>query len=143
MRILITGNMGYLEPILCLSANTGYDESNYQVRDPAETGPRKVSGTPFSIKTSAQSNVPVRSTFCSTFRFESLAADQIPQVLDESTRRLRDGVNAVGFAGKDLRNCQYMRLKTLERHLPACRLGPDLRLTVTRAQSARLEEAAR
>ena len=140
MRILITGNMEYLEPILCLSANTSYDESNYQVRDPAETGPRQLSSTPVSINTSApQSNVPVRSTF----RFKSLAPDHIPQVLDELTRGLRDGVNPIGVADKDLRNCQYMRLKTLERHLPACRPNPALRLTVTSAQSARLEEAAR
>ena len=33
----------------------------------------------------------------------------------------------MGFADKDFRNSPYMRLKTLERHMAAGRLGPDLR----------------
>ncbi len=33
----------------------------------------------------------------------------------------------MAFADKDFRNSPYMRLKTLERHMAAGRLGPDLR----------------
>jgi hypothetical protein len=35
----------------------------------------------------------------------------------------------MGFADKNFRNSPYMRLKTLERHMAAGRLGVDLRWT--------------
>lgn len=60
--------------------------------------------------------------------FRSLAPDSIPQVtLDQSIIRLREGLVGMGFADKDFRASPYMRLKTLERHLAASRLGADLR----------------
>jgi UDP-glucose 4-epimerase len=33
----------------------------------------------------------------------------------------------MGFADKDFRNSSYIRLKILEQHIAAGRLGPDLR----------------
>ena len=60
--------------------------------------------------------------------FKALAPDSIPQVsLDELIRRLRGGLTAMGFADKDFRNSPYVRLKTLERHMAAGRIGVDLR----------------
>jgi hypothetical protein len=60
--------------------------------------------------------------------FKSLAPDHIPQVtLDESIRRLRGGLAGMGFVDKDFRTSTYMRLKVLECHIAAGRLGPDLR----------------
>ena len=46
-----------------------------------------------------------------------------PFKLDE----VRQGLTAMGFADKDFRNSPYMRLKVIERHIAAGRLGPDLR----------------
>jgi hypothetical protein len=48
-------------------------------------------------------------------------------MLDESIRRLREGLTDMGFADRNFRTSNYMRLKALERHLEARRLGPDLR----------------
>jgi nucleoside-diphosphate-sugar epimerase len=109
-----------------LAVNAGRDESNYQVKDLAEAVARQVAGTTVSINTSAPpDNRSYRVDFA---LFRSLAPDFIPQVsLDQSIVRLRDGLVAMGFADKDFRNSPYMRLKTLERHMAAGRLGADLR----------------
>jgi nucleoside-diphosphate-sugar epimerase len=109
-----------------LAVNAGRDESNYQVRGLAEAVGRQVSGTKVSINTNAP---PDKRSYKVDFSlFKSLAPDSLPQVtLDESIRRLREGLTAMGFADKDFRNSQYMRLKTLERHMAAGRLGADLR----------------
>jgi nucleoside-diphosphate-sugar epimerase len=109
-----------------LAVNAGRDESNYQVKDLAEAVARQVVGTTVSINTSAPpDNRSYRVDFA---LFRSLAPDFIPQVsLDQSIVRLRDGLVAMGFADKDFRNSPYMRLKTLERHMAAGRLGADLR----------------
>jgi len=51
--------------------------------------------------------------------FRSLAPDSIPQMsLDQSITRLREVPVGTGFADKDFRSSPYMRLKTLERHMP-------------------------
>jgi nucleoside-diphosphate-sugar epimerase len=109
-----------------LSVNAGRDESNYQVRDLAEAVSRHVTGTKVSINTNAP---PDKRSYKVDFGlFKSLAPDHIPQVtLDESIRRLREGLTSMGFADKDFRTSTYMRLKALERHMAAGRLGPDLR----------------
>jgi nucleoside-diphosphate-sugar epimerase len=109
-----------------LAVNAGHDESNYQVRDLAEAVSRHVTETKVSINTNAP---PDRRSYKVDFGlFKSLAPDHIPQVtLDESIRRLRDGLISMGFADKDFRTSTYMRLKALERHIAADRLGPDLR----------------
>ena len=109
-----------------LAVNAGRDESNYQVKDLADAVARQVAGTTVSINTSA---LPDNRSYRVDFAlFRSLAPDFIPQVsLDQSIVRLRDGLVAMGFANKDFRNSPYMRLKTLERHMAAGRLGADLR----------------
>jgi nucleoside-diphosphate-sugar epimerase len=109
-----------------LAVNAGRNESNYQVRDLAEAVARQVPGTKVSINNNAP---PDKRSYKVDFSlFKSVAPDHIPQVpLNESIRRLREGLTAMGFADRDFRNSQYMRLKTLERHMAAGRLGPDLR----------------
>jgi nucleoside-diphosphate-sugar epimerase len=109
-----------------LAVNAGRDESNYQVRDLAEAVARHVPGTTVSINTSAP---PDKRSYRVDFAlFRSLAPDFVPQVmLDESITRLSEGLLGMGFADKDFRSSPYMRLKTLERHMAAERLGTDLR----------------
>ena len=109
-----------------LAVNAGRDESNYQVRDLAEAVARQVPGATVSINTNAP---PDKRSYRVDFAlFRSLAPDSIPQVtLDQSITRLREGLVGMGFADKDFRSSPYMRLKTLERHMAAGRLGADLR----------------
>ena len=109
-----------------LAVNAGRDQSNYQVRDLAEAVARQVPGTAVSINTNAP---PDKRSYRVDFAlFRSLAPDSIPQVsLDQSITRLREGLVGMGFADKDFRSSPYMRLKTLERHMAAGRLGTDLR----------------
>jgi nucleoside-diphosphate-sugar epimerase len=109
-----------------LAVNAGRDESNYQVRDLAQAVSRHVVGTKVSINTNAP---PDKRSYKVDFGlFKSLAPDYIPQVtLDESIRRLCEGLASIGFADKDFRTSTLTRLEALERHIAAGRLGPDLR----------------
>ena len=109
-----------------LAVNAGRDESNYQVRELAEAVARQAGGTKVSINANAP---PDKRSYKVDFAlFKSLAPGYIPQVsLDESIRRLLAGLQGMSFADKDFRNSPYVRLKTLERHMAAGRLGPDLR----------------
>jgi nucleoside-diphosphate-sugar epimerase len=109
-----------------LAVNAGRDEGNHQVRDLAEAVARQTPGTKVSINKNAP---PDKRSYKVDFAlFRSLAPDHLPQVsLDQSIARLREGLIGMGFADKDFRNSPYMRLKTLERHMAAGRLAPDLR----------------
>lgn len=109
-----------------LAVNAGRDEGNYQVRDLAEAVARQVPGTRVSINTNAP---PDKRSYKVDFAlFRSLAPGHLPQVsLDQSIARLHEGLVGMGFSDKDFRNSPYMRLKTLERHMAAGRLGRDLR----------------
>jgi hypothetical protein len=96
------------------------------VRDLAGAVARHVPGTTVSINANAP---PDKRSYRVDFAlFRSLAPDAIPQVsLDQSIARLREGLVGMGFADKDFRTSPYMRLKTLQRHMAAGRLGTDLR----------------
>jgi nucleoside-diphosphate-sugar epimerase len=109
-----------------LSVNVGSDEWTYQVKDLAAAVARIVPGTKVSINTSAP---PDKRSYRVDFSlFQSLAPKHQPRItLDESIHRLRDGLTGMGFADRDFRNSPFMRLKTLERHIAAGRLGLDLR----------------
>ena len=109
-----------------LAVNAGRDESNYQVRDLAEAVARHVPGTKVSINANAP---PDKRSYKVDFGlFRALAPGFMPQVsLDQSIARLKEGLVGMGFADKDFRNSPYMRLKTIERHIAAGRLAPDLR----------------
>jgi nucleoside-diphosphate-sugar epimerase len=109
-----------------LAVNVGSDTWNYQVRDLAEAVAAAVPGTKVSINTKAP---PDRRSYKVDFSlFRALAPGHIPRLtLAESIGRLREGLSAMGFADKDFRDSPYIRLKTLDRHLAAGRLAPDLR----------------
>ena len=113
-----------------LSVNAGSDEWNYQVRDLAAAVATAIPGTKVSINTDAP---PDKRSYKVDFAlFRNLAPNHVPQVtLAQSIERLRDGLVGMGFADKDFRNSQYMRLKTLERLMGSGRLAPDLRWTGT------------
>ena len=109
-----------------LALNIGRDEWNYQVSDLAQAVAAAVPGTTVSINRLAP---PDKRSYKVDFAlFKELAPGHIPQLrLEQSIARLRDGLMAMGFAERDFRNSSYVRLKTLERHIAAGRLGPDLR----------------
>jgi hypothetical protein len=149
VRILIAGNMGCVGPVLTRflrerwfasrrtaasssRVNARRNESNYQVRDLAEAVARQVLGTNGSINRNAP---PDKRSYKVDFSlFKSVAPDHIPQVtLDESIRRLGEGLTAMGFADKDFPNPSYMRLKTLERHMAAGRSAPTCGGVLSRA----------
>ena len=63
--------------------------------------------------------------------FERLAPDHLPRkTLADSIQGLVDGLRGMGFADGGFRDGGMIRLKTLERHLAAGRLTPDLRWAV-------------
>ncbi|HVZ10668.1 NAD-dependent epimerase/dehydratase family protein [Rhodopila sp.] len=109
-----------------LAVNAGRDEGNYQVSELAAAVARLVPGTKVSINTDAP---PDKRSYKVDFSlFKSLAPEWIPRLsLDQSIERLTAGLTGIGFTDKDFRNSPYMRLKTLEGHMLAGRLGADLR----------------
>jgi nucleoside-diphosphate-sugar epimerase len=109
-----------------LSVNVGSDVWNYQVRDLAAAVATAIPGTKVSINTDAP---PDKRSYKVDFGlFRELAPANQPQVtLEMSIGRLRDGLIGMGFADKEFRNSQFMRLKTLERLMASGRLAPDLR----------------
>lgn len=111
-----------------LAVNVGRDEWNYQVRDLAEAVAAAVPGTQLSVNTAAP---PDKRSYKVDFSlFNALAPRHVPQLsLEESIARLHAGLTSIGFVDKDFRNSPYVRLKTIERHIEAGRLGPDLRWT--------------
>lgn len=118
-----------------LAVNAGRDEGNYQVRDLAEAVAAAVPGTKVSINTKAQ---PDQRSYKVDFSlFKALAPGHVPRIsLAESISRLRDGLTAMNFADQDFRNSPYIRLKTLDGHLAAGRLAPDLRWVHRQNQAA-------
>lgn len=109
-----------------LSLNVGADVWNYQVRDLAEAVAAAVPGTKVSINTSAP---PDRRSYRVDFGlFAELAPDYVPRVtLQQSIARLKAGLERMGFADRDFRNSDLMRLKVLERHIDDGRLDTALR----------------
>jgi nucleoside-diphosphate-sugar epimerase len=109
-----------------LAVNTGSEAANYQVKELAAAVAEAVPGATVSINTCAP---PDKRSYKVDFSlFKSLAPEHTPKVtLQQSIARLRDGLMEMGFADANFRNSPYMRLKMLERHIAAGRLGPDLR----------------
>lgn len=109
-----------------LIVNTGSDTWNHQVRELADAVAAAIPGTSVSINTNA---APDKRSYRVDFGlFAALAPDHQPTMtLTKSIDRLRLGLSAMGFADRDFRNSQQIRLKVLERHIAAGRLSPDLR----------------
>lgn len=95
-----------------LAVNAGRDESNYQVRALAEAVHALMPAVEIEINKDAQ---PDRRSYQVDFgRYRELAPDHLPAVtLQESIRKLRDGLERMGFADPDFRNSGFMRLKVL------------------------------
>jgi UDP-glucose 4-epimerase len=111
-----------------LVINTGATDHNYQVRDLAQAVAAAVPGTEVSIN--SQAPVDSRSYKVDFSLFERLAPTHVPKVdLAESIRGLVDGLTSAGFADGNGRTSDFIRLNTLERHISAGRLTPDLRWT--------------
>jgi nucleoside-diphosphate-sugar epimerase len=109
-----------------LAINIGRDEWNYQVKELAQAVAEVVPGTKVTVNTAAP---PDKRSYKVDFSlFKAIAPKHIPKLtLGQSIARLRDGLKAMGFADRDFRNSAYIRLKTLEHHIAAGRLGSDLR----------------
>ena len=110
-----------------LAVNAGRDESNYQVRDLAEAVARQVPGTTVSINTNAPPDkrsyqggllaVPVAGAGLHPAGVAG-SVDHAP-----ARRACRPWASPTRISATS----PYMRLKTLERHMAAGRLGADLR----------------
>jgi nucleoside-diphosphate-sugar epimerase len=109
-----------------LIVNTGSNSWNYQVSELANAVAAALPGTSVSINTNA---TPDKRSYRVDFGlFAALAPDHQPTMtLTKSIERLRLGLTAMGFADRDFRNSQQIRLKVLERHIAAGRLSSDLR----------------
>ena len=109
-----------------LAVNAGSDVNNYQVRDLAEAVSQEVPGTTVSINPNAPPDKRSYSVDFSLYR--SIARAYQPIVsLEESIRKLKNGLLRMGFSDSSFRDSSYIRLNTLRRHLGANYLGRDLR----------------
>ena len=109
-----------------LVVNAGASDHNYTVRELAEAVAHALPGTDVSIN--ADAPVDSRSYRVDFRRFEGLAPDHRPlRSLGDSIRGLVEGLRGAGFADAGFRGSDLIRLKTLEGHIAAGRLTPDLR----------------
>ncbi len=95
-----------------LAVNVGRNEANYQVRELAEAVAAEIPGTRVSVNKNAP---PDKRSYRVNFDlYRELAPDHQPAVdLKESVRRLKAGLEAIGFADRDFRNSRFMRLNVL------------------------------
>jgi nucleoside-diphosphate-sugar epimerase len=109
-----------------LVVNVGADAWNYQVKELAQAVAAAVPGTKVSINIAAP---PDKRSYRVDFsRFRALAPRHVPAMtLENSIAALVTGLIDMGFANRDFRNSQHMRLKVLESHIAAGRLLPSLR----------------
>lgn len=109
-----------------LAVNAGCDAWNYQVRDLAAAVAEAIPGTRVSINANAP---PDKRSYRVDFSlFRTLAPDHQPQVsLAHAIAGLKAGLESMAFRDASFRNSALMRLKVLEGHIAAGRLGDDLR----------------
>lgn len=109
-----------------LAVNAGSDAWNYQVRDLAAAVAEATPGTRVSINANAP---PDKRSYRVDFSlYRTLAPDHQPQVsLVHAIAGLKAGLEGMGFRDAAFRNSAFMRLKVLEGHIAAGRLGDDLR----------------
>lgn len=109
-----------------LSVNAGSNNSNYQVSDLANAVASMVPNTKISINKDAP---PDKRSYAVDFSlYASLAPAFQPVIsLEESIRRIRDGLYKMNFVDKEFRQSSFMRLITLQKHIKERRLGKDLR----------------
>ncbi len=109
-----------------LAVNAGSNKANYQIRDLADAVASLIPNTKIFINKNALPDI--RSYSVDFSLYESLAPAFQPVVtLEESIRRLRDGLKRMNFHDRDFRQSPFMRLNTLRKHMAEQRLGKDLR----------------
>jgi nucleoside-diphosphate-sugar epimerase len=97
-----------------LAVNVGRGDWNWQVRDLAEAVAAVLPGVRVRINTQAP---PDRRSYRVDFgRFAALAPDHQPQMsLEESIRRIAEGLRKAGFDDRNFRSSDLMRIRVLER----------------------------
>jgi nucleoside-diphosphate-sugar epimerase len=112
-----------------LCVNTGGAVCNYRVSELAEAVAEELPGVSVSINHAAP---PDKRSYQVDFSlFGQLAPDHQPVVsLQESIRRLKQGLADMAFAERDFRGSRFIRLNVLDEHIRARRLTPDLRWAV-------------
>ena len=111
-----------------LPLNTGSQEWNYQVKDLAHAVAEIITGTKVSINMHAQADK--RSYRVNFDKFKDYAPKHQPQTsLEQSINEIRLGLENMKFSDSNFRTSQYMRLKTLERHISSNRLDRELKWT--------------
>jgi nucleoside-diphosphate-sugar epimerase len=109
-----------------LPLNAGSQEWNYQVKDLANAVADIITKTKVSMNTNAQ--VDKRSYRVNFDKFKEYAPNHQPQVtLEHSINDLMIGLKNMRFSDSNFRTSQYMRLKTLEKHIANNRLNQELR----------------
>lgn len=109
-----------------LKLNVGSDDWNHQVADLAQAVGSAISNTRVSINCDAPPDP--RSYRVDFGLYRKLAPDHQPlETLDSAIVGLRDGLQKLGFADRNFRQSQLIRLKALERHLDVGALSEDLR----------------
>ncbi|WOH53670.1 NAD(P)-dependent oxidoreductase [Bradyrhizobium sp. sBnM-33] len=110
----------------CLALNVGSNVWNYQVAQLAEAVAHEIPGTSVSMNPNAE---PDRRSYQVDFsRFAELAPKHQPiATLPQTVQGLRDRLVEIGFADREFRNSDLVRLKTLERYVGTGQLTQDLR----------------
>lgn len=106
--------------------NVGSNQGNFQVKDLAYAVAEIIPGTIVTINVNA---LPDKRSYRVNFeKFEELAPKHQPKVsLEQSIKDLKTGLEDMKFANSDFKMSQYMRLKTLEKHIENNILSKDLR----------------
>jgi nucleoside-diphosphate-sugar epimerase len=109
-----------------LKINVGADDGNHRVKDLANAVAAAVPRTSVSINTAAP--VDSRSYRVDFSLYQRLAPNHQPRVkLGQSIECLVTGLRDLGFADRNFRDSDKIRLKTLSRLVAANRLTTDLR----------------
>ena len=109
-----------------LKINVGADEGNHRIKDLAGAVAAAVPGTSVSINTAAPADS--RSYRVDFSLYRKLAPNHQPRVdLRQSIDGLVTGLRDLGFADRNFRELDKIRLKTLSRLVAANRLSTDLR----------------
>lgn len=119
----------------CLVVNVGADRWNNQVADLARAVSAAIPGTSMTMNPDAP---PDKRSYRVDFsRFAALAPDHQPHMqLAGSIARIRDGLQAIGFADPLFRQGSFIRLHVLDRLIGSGRLADSIRWRDTAAQPA-------
>ncbi|HEY5653322.1 MAG TPA: NAD(P)-dependent oxidoreductase [Pontiella sp.] len=107
-----------------LVVNTGCNEWNNQIISLAESVAGKI---PADVNVNPDAQPDKRSYRVNFDLFKQLAPDYQPQCnLISTIRELKNNLEAIGFCDPDFRESQFIRLKTLARHLDRGLLNGNL-----------------